>query len=1110
MTTPAYEHNGAPCSRAAFYAIACDPRRSVAVEACAGAGKTWMLVSRILRALLDGAAPQEILAITFTKKAAGEMRERLQQWLADFAAPRAAETPEAWQQRLDAELLARGIEPQRLPSQREQLQNLYQSLLAQGRPVQIRTFHSWFAALLRSAPLSVLQQLGLPSTYELLEDDADAVAEVWRRYLRRVAGDADLSADYAALVATLGRHRAHAALEGALARRVEFLLADAAGHVDDAVEPFDVLYPRLAGVAQPADWLLQRAAGRALLQDAARALAPLARTYAAKGAELLAALEAEDWDGVVAALFTKNGTPRAFSKHTHDDVRAAQNEVEAVLAAEAQHAARQYHLRMTRLTRPLIESFAELKRERGWVDMSDVERAALTLLSDPFLSGWVQERLDARTRHLLIDEFQDTNPLQWQALHAWLSSYAGAGGGTSAPSVFIVGDPKQSIYRFRRADPQVFIAAQDFIVNALDGDRLACDHTHRNAPEVLGAVNTVMLAAQAADEFSGYRAHSTESTARGHIGALPLIPRPDRAATGEGDEPVWRDSLTTPRVVLEDSLRTLESRQAARWIASRIADGVPPERLMVLARKRLPLGELQAELRQLGIACEQPEQQVLGEQAAVQDVLALVDALVSPGHDLALARALKSPLFGLTDDDLVRIALAVRASTPSPPWGERSGEGQPAPDTPPPPRRTPPAWLEVLLKTELPTLDTHALAADLTQYRHWLLTLPPHDALQAIYSHRDVLARFAAAAPAPERAQVLAQLRALLAAALRVQGGRFLTAYQWLRALRRQRLPAPRPAAPQAVQLLTVHGAKGLEADEVLLLDAASAAPRGGGPTTLIDWPGEQPAPTRLVFLASEGAPPPGVADLAAQEAAAQAREELNALYVAMTRARGRLVLSGVTPYSQPASSWWQRIEALAEPLPVPQDAVAPAGDEDSFAMLELPPALVQQAQEAIESEVAKAEPTDTSRVGEAMHWLLEHAADTPQGWLPERVAQARRRFGADADQAVRAEILARRILKGDAAWAWASAEVLEAFNEIELTHQGQRLRIDRLVRRRAGAHGDEAWWVLDYKSAARPERDALLVEQLGRYREAVSLIHPGQTVVAAFLSADGRVVLVG
>jgi len=83
---PAYRADGQPVAREQFYALACDPRRSVVVEACAGAGKTWMLVSRIVRALLDGAQPQEILAITFTKKAAGEMRERLDGWLRDFAA----------------------------------------------------------------------------------------------------------------------------------------------------------------------------------------------------------------------------------------------------------------------------------------------------------------------------------------------------------------------------------------------------------------------------------------------------------------------------------------------------------------------------------------------------------------------------------------------------------------------------------------------------------------------------------------------------------------------------------------------------------------------------------------------------------------------------------------------------------------------------------------------------------------------------------------------------------------------------------------------------------------------------------------------------------------
>ncbi|MBY0408643.1 MAG: UvrD-helicase domain-containing protein, partial [Burkholderiaceae bacterium] len=114
----AYEHNGQPVSREAFYAIACDPARSVAVEACAGAGKTWMLVSRMLRALLDGAAPHEILAITFTKKAAGEMRQRLQEWLEEFA--------QAPLDRLSAELITRGVSLERALDKRMALQNLYQ------------------------------------------------------------------------------------------------------------------------------------------------------------------------------------------------------------------------------------------------------------------------------------------------------------------------------------------------------------------------------------------------------------------------------------------------------------------------------------------------------------------------------------------------------------------------------------------------------------------------------------------------------------------------------------------------------------------------------------------------------------------------------------------------------------------------------------------------------------------------------------------------------------------------------------------------------------------------------------------------------------------------
>ena len=154
----------------------------------------------------------------------------------------------------------------------------------------------------------------------------------------------------------------------------------------------------------------------------------------------------------------------------------AEPELQRLLTARRQHDAWQHQERMARLARCLMAEFAAVKHQHGWVDMNDVERTALVMLADPILSGWVQERLDARIRHLLVDEFQDTNPLQWQALHAWLSGYAGSGGGASGqkpPSVFIVGDPKQSIYAFQGADPERFLAeAQSLSARARRGEAI--------------------------------------------------------------------------------------------------------------------------------------------------------------------------------------------------------------------------------------------------------------------------------------------------------------------------------------------------------------------------------------------------------------------------------------------------------------------------------------------------------------------------------------------------------------------------------------------------------------------------------------------------------------
>ncbi len=1100
MTLPigmaAYACNGQPVNAEAFYAIACDPRRSVAVEACAGAGKTWMLVSRIVRALLEGVdpatgalrvQPHEILAITFTKRAAAEMRGRLQEWLAQFAGADA--------DRLARELAVRGVQTKvdakALASSVAALANLYRSTLDCERQVQIRTFHSWFAALLRSAPLAVLQQLELPLGYELLEDDSRAKAMTLRRFYASVAVSPSLRADFAALVFEHGRHQAEKALQTALDKRLEFSLADAQGIVDSSVVHFSVQFAEFASLAEPEDFLRNNADNLRLLHAAAKALGGAsAPSFSAAGVALEIALTALNLPDAFAALLTLTGTARKFSEKIVGIavVRDAQDLVLRVVAAINQHKAWQHQMSMARLARGLIAEYGELKRAQGWVDMNDVERAARVMLGDVVLAGWVQQRLDAQVKHLLIDEFQDTNPLQWQALFSWLGSYSGSGGG-SAPSVFLVGDPKQSIYRFRRAEPQVFKAAQAFVQEGLQGDLLSCDHTRRNATQVIAAVNTVMSAAQQNHEFDGFRAHTTSAQTPGWVTQLPYIPRDAADSAGlQRPDGTWRDSLTEPQVLPDETLRTQEARQAARWIAGHIASGVRPQDIMALSRKRANLAPLQDELRKLHIAAQIGESSELMDCCEVQDIVALLDVLVSPQNDLSLARVLKSPLFSLGDDSLVQLALVQQ--------------------------RQPASWFEVLQNDEAIDGDLKGLNAVLNRWKAWVDQLPPHDALQAIFDDGDVLAKFAQAAPATQRSAVLANLRTLLAVSLQLDGGRFVTPYGFVRALKAGGVKAPAALVETAVRLLTIHGAKGLEADIVLLLDTDTKERNPDTMGVLVDWPGERAEPIKFVFLASETSPPACAVPTLEVEVAQRQREEINALYVAMTRARLGLAFSSVEPAKPNEQSWWARLSALESvglagddlmmPLHGLHDQGLNAESEDSEASFELPElpllsAIAQQMNPAPSID-RSAEDVDSSsaRIGKAMHRLLEW------GDAGDANAQAAAdEFDLTPAQTREAQAIAQRIRQGAGAWAWNPAVVGWQGDEVELIHQGELLRLDRLVQRKDSGE----WWVLDYKSSAAPEADPAMVAQVNTYREAVQVIYPAARVRAAFLTGIGTLV---
>ncbi|MBC7995686.1 MAG: UvrD-helicase domain-containing protein [Rhizobacter sp.] len=1067
MTQPAYQADGRSVTREAFYAIACDPQRSVVVEACAGAGKTWMLVSRILRALLEGAQPQEILAITFTRKAAGEMRARLAEWLREFAAPEFTDEQRAH------ELVMRGVPTAQARLLAPKLAHLYESLLVGGRSVEIRTFHAWFSQLLRAAPLDLLAELGLASGMTLMEDLEDHRAAVFRRFHTAVLADEALRADHTALVQQRGRDQVRVWLDAALNKRVELELADEAGVLESSV-------PAPACEGHPT-LVLQGAIWRTSLRELAIALALGGAKAQEAATGLVMALAMNDslaiYKEVRDSLFTKAGTPRKLGQVPH--LAATQDEIEAIASQVQQHDAHLEHLRLVRLSRVLLRELTAYKRSRGLADMADLERCALALLRDATLSGWVQERLDTRIRHVLIDEFQDTSPLQWHALLSWLSAYAGAGGGQSGgrpPGVFIVGDPKQSIYRFRRAEPRVFAAAREFVSDGLGGAWLACDHTRRNAPEVLHAVNKVFAAAQRLGEYDDYREHTTElgETAGAGLSALPAVLRAEKESRNAAASLEWRDSLTTPRHEPEALLREQEARWVAQAIHELLRSGqARAGEVFVLCRKRASLRLAAQALQNLHVPFAAAEDFSLMDAPEVRDLVAVLDVLASPSHRLSLSHALRSPVFGASDDDLVALA---HAAADSGDW-----------------------WAALMQTTYSPALQRAARL--LGAWRDAAQQLPPHDLLDLIVSEGQYRERMVAVVPPERRLAALDAVDALLSQALMLDGARYATPYNFVRALKRRAIKVAAPVQADAVQLLTVHGAKGLEAKVVFVMDAQPEASKPDTATLLVDWPVEADRPTRCAFIYSEARCPPSLQTLLDREKTARQREELNGLYVAMTRAKERLVFSRTEPYLK-AASWWQRVENLVRPWePAAAHAAETAVSEQAIVLHALPAWAAPPA-----SPKAEREPdSEASRLGQAVHRTLEwaSAAASPGVDLDTLASAAALEFDAPPAEVVR---VAGAIWRSPACRPFFTGPGLRwAGNEVPVADAGELLRIDRLVQLEQG--GESAWWVLDYKLALRPEAEAGYRDQMLRYRRAVAALQPGEPVRCALINGHGNVI---
>ena len=1068
-----YAINQQPCSAEEYAAAACDPRRNIAIEACAGSGKTWILVSRILRALLDGIEPQSILAITFTKKAAGEMRTRLVEWLVAFS-------QEPDDEKLAHELRIRGIAQPDGPLL-ARLRGLHAHLLEQPHTVQIRTFHGWFGALLQAAPYSVFEALGLPKPYELIEDDTLAIAQVWPLFYTQLQRDAALAADYQSLITDYSRHNAQEMLRNGLGRRLEFARADEYGVVERSLPTLQAAYPELAAYDTLAAMLAPESRLHSLLQEAASDLcASSKKKHQEHGQALRQGLEQGDMEQCCAALFTKAQKLRA-GLPAEASIMRAESILLQMLDWQGYPRALAHQARMTRLLRVLLAQYQALKVQRAWVDMNDLELAAHRLLTDPELAAWMQERLDNQVRQVLIDEFQDTSPLQWQILSDWLSGYAGAGGGQAPLRVFLVGDPKQSIYRFRNAEPRVFLAAQDMVRETLGGDLLSCDHTRRNAQAIIRTLNQLMTGCA----MQGFRPHSSASAESGQVlvSCLPATAKPDSQACQS-----WRDSLHTPRSTEAAHNLQAELETVAQWLQQKIqTEGVPASDCMVLARRHDDLHALDAVLSARGIAAIRVEKQTLPDYMEVQDLLALLDVLHSPSKNSSLAQVLKSPLGGWSDADLTQLALQAQSVHST--WWQA---------------------LQDLSASSQPTWQP--LAARLLEWQALLGQLPAYDVLFSIYAQGDVLARYAAASPSAKRERTLGNLRALLQAALDFQGGRFSSTWQFLRALKDERMQAhfkaPGIDSSQAVRLLTVHGAKGLEAEHVVLLNCQPSAKGNESYGVYTDWPAESQHPTAFIFRTTAAETPDYVNQLMLQEQELQAREALNGLYVAITRARSSVLVSATENSRSPANNWWALLQQHVKPesyaqlssvLKAPSTKAAEPPLE-VIQMAQLPQLVATTSVPTLNTQISDTAASAESRRGQALHRLLEWQV---QGDLsPQMQARLMRDYQLEAAECLALAAQAQQMQSGPAAWIWDAAHITWGANELELAHEGQVLRLDRLVQ----ATSSQDWWVIDYKSALQPEHDAALQAQMQQYCLAVQAWQGASARVrGAWVTGAGR-----
>ena len=879
-------HEGALDDATRAQIRAADPDASAWVSANAGSGKTRVLTDRVARLLLRGVSPSRVLCLTYTKAAASEMQLRLFRRLGAWAMMDDAD--------LNDQMRHLGADTEDRAVDLDHARRLFAQAIETPGGLKIQTIHAFCASLLRRFPL----EAGVSPRFQEMDD---AAARLLREAVVEEIADGPAGADLDAvaehytgdsfddLVTQIlsardafreaierGPAALHAALgipaeldEATLAARVFLggeaeMLSDVARRLSEGSTTDQKAAPRLARLADgPLD---------------ASALPEMEDLL------LLGAGAREPFTAKIGRFPTK--ATRGKDGFPADELDALMVRVEAARPLRLGLATARRTGALQRFAATLIAAYDAAKARRAWLDFDDLILRAHALMRDPGVASWVLYKLDGGIDHILVDEAQDTSPAQWRVIETLAQEFTSGKGARDDPrSIFVVGDPKQSIYSFQGAEPAQFAAQRESFAAKLEAigqplREVPLLHSFRSAPAILRAVDAMLASAPGAAPEADRGEHiAFHGALPGRVDLWPAVPQPEKREAQD-----WLDP--GDRVAEDDARITLARRvvdQVHRMIDQEVTipgaegGGMRPVRagdFLILVRSRDALfDEIIRHAKERRVPVAGADRLRVGGELAVRDVMALLAYLALPEDDLSLAEALRSPLLGWSEQELFTLAhRRDRGVTLDEALRARASEGP----------RT---------------------ARMLRELRDDTDFLRPYDLIERLLTRHGGRERLIARL-GPEAEEGIDALLNLALGYERLEVPTLTGFVSWLREdaseIKRQA-----EGAGDLMRVMTVHGAKGLEAPVVIL----PQTDLGRGPRTRA----LAPSAAGPIWRPSKPDTPPALAETVEAMTQAEEAERLRLLYVAMTRAETWLIVAGARAVGE--GSWHARAAAALERL---------------------------------------------------------------------------------------------------------------------------------------------------------------------------------------------------